>query len=302
MKTAILTYPQHHFVDITPLTARYMVLTQSILTFLTAGCLRDVMRATQKVRRLIRLYSRLDTQNRLWARKLEMLSDRGWRERVLRDLGGLRKLKLWDAACERILERRDAPLKTPQAQEPAWLYTPDRIAESERLKAKVRQYSHNAHNLLIVRNRFHVDFEGEFRLAPLPRRERAVRRLKVYTAQTLSDYDWDPTPFEKDKGLGAAAVWPVEFYAAAALEANLMEGLDALSSVISAQCLETQTQKLRPNTEDSSLSLGPAVAPVDVVKPNTPRLRDDKREWGNAVPLHLVLDRKTYRDIFENPV
>lgn len=292
MKTTTLTYPQYKFIDIAPLAARYAILTQAILTFVTTGQVHQAMRITQKVRRLIRLYARLDTQNKLWARKLEMLSDRGWRERVLKDLGGLRKLRLWEEARERILQRRTLHVKPPKPQEPAWLYTPERIAESERLKARARRCKRAGHNPRIVRDRFRVDIDGYFRLAPLPRYERAPRHLKVYTQQTIIDYDWDPAPFGKDDVLGVAIVWPVEFYAAAALEAKI----EAARSNIAPPEKAHGAAETESNPAAKKLPLGPLMYEGDKDS------RDDKRKCGGAVPLHLVLDRKIYDDIFENPV
>lgn len=292
MKTTNFTYSPYEFIDIAPLAARYAILTQAILTFAIMGQPCRAMRVTQKVIRLIRLYARLDTQNKLRARKLEMLSDRGWRERVLRDLGGLRKLRLWEAAKARILQKRGAPVKRPEPQEPAWLYTPERIAESERLKARARRCMRACHNPLIVRDRFRMDFDGQFRLAPLPRCERAPRQLKVYTQQTISEYDWDPTPFGKDDVLGVAIVWPVEFYAAAALEAKIETARSNLVLTENARSADEP----RPDPTAETLPLDLPLREGNIVS------RDNRRKSGGAVPLHLVLDRKTYDDIFENPV
>ena len=71
-----------------------------------------------------------------------------------------------------------------------------------------------------MRDRVKMDFEGEFRLAPLPRGERAARQLRVYTANSISDYDWNPIPFATETGFGPAAVWPAEFRAAKDIEAG----------------------------------------------------------------------------------
>ena len=226
MKTATLDYPTYtlRFIDTAPLAARYELLCASIMMFIEAGQIARVLRLTHKVRRLVRAFTQLDRHNILLQRKLNMLSNAAWRERVLQELGGLRKLKLWEAAKKRIEARIEARRETPRKaapvseQTPAWLLTPERMAESERLKAHTRLCGRATAHPLILRDRVKMDFDGMFRLAPLPRGERAKRRVKVYTQNTIVDYDWNNIPFAKETGLGPAMVWPAEFYAAMGME------------------------------------------------------------------------------------
>lgn len=265
MKTASLTYPRQHFIDTAPLAARYEVLVQAVLAFIAAGRMREMLRHSYKIARLVRVYTRLERQNALWARKLEMLSDKGWRERVLRDLGGVRKLKLWEAARDRVLARGDSPACESEPNEPAWLYTPERIAESERLKAHARKCARATAHPRVFRDRVTMDFDGLFRLAPLPRLRASGRQIKVYTQNTIIDYDFNGIPFEAEIGLGPATVWPVEFYAAAKVEVDESSGV---------------TLKIVKDDE---------VSGSDTVEPR-------------MLPLHLALSPKTYRGLFENPV
>ena len=223
MKTATFTYSPPHIIDTAPLAARYEVMLASLLALIAAGRHGDVLLYSRKVLRLVRVFTRFEAQNILTRRKIEMLTNAPWRERVLRELGGMRKLSLWEAARARIEERAGRAPKPAKPLDPSWLYTPERIAESERLKARTRDCAKACAPERVVRDRVKMDFEGEFRLAPLPRGERAARRPIVYTANSISDYDWNPLPFAPQSGFGPATVWPVEFRAAMEIEAGAAE-------------------------------------------------------------------------------
>jgi len=290
MKTASLTYPSYHFIDTAPLAARFEVLSQAVLTFLAAGQFGLVLKSTQKVRRLVRVFTRLEAHNHLLARKLEMLSHGPWRDRVLKDLGGLRKLKLWEAARERIDARAAAPARPPQDDNPPWLYTAERIAESERLKAWARECSRACAHPNIVRDRVKVDLKGEFRLAPLPRGSRAAARVKVYTRADISDYDWNPIPFDRPEGFGPATVWPVEFHAAMAIEARILEEREASSLVIPA--------KAGTSSKEQHCETGPRLRGDDKVKCGNDRLDNPAYTFQKPISLEAALPYKTYRDLF----
>ena len=221
MKTAAQTYSPPHLIDTAPLALRYQVMIASLFAFMAAGRHRDVLSYSFKILRLVRVFTRFEAQNILTKRKLEMLCNSAWRDRVLRELGGMRKLGLWEAARARIEEREGRTPKPITPEEPSWLYTPERIAESERLKARTRFCAKAGMPERIVRDRVKMDFEGEFRLAPLPRGERAPRRRKVYTAASLTEYDYNPLPFAPQSGFGPATVWPAEFRAAMMVEARM---------------------------------------------------------------------------------
>jgi len=297
MKTASLTYQTPHYIDTAPLAARYEIMVAAILACLEVGRLGDMLRYTHKVVRLVRVFTRLEAQNVLTRRKLDMLIDKPWRERVLRELGGLRKLTLWEAVKARIETRATATLKPIRDENPSWLHMPDRIAESERLKARVRECGRATAHPLVFRDKCKMDFEGEFRLAPLPRGPRGARRVKVYTQNTIVDYVWNNIPFAKEKGFGPASVWPVEFYAAMELG-----GGDLLLS---------SSRKRGSNSEDSTMLLDPRVREGDKEESEDDKLEskgDEEESEGDKVngipllPLHLAITRKSYRDCFEDPV
>jgi len=233
MKTASLPLPRHNIINTEPLFLRYEVLAQAMLAMTLAGQFLKAGLAARKIVRLARVASKLEAHNVQLRNKLKMLSHKQWREKVLKDLGGLRKLIMWEAAKARIEARAALPKKESKRTGPAWLYTAERIAESERLKARKREIFRANQNPRIVRDRCKVDCEGDFRLAPLPRGERAPRQMKVYTENTIIEYDWNPMPFQEEKGFGPACVWPEEFYAAMKIEAEILEertGEDALST------------------------------------------------------------------------
>ena len=236
MKTATLTYPKHlsRRIDLAPLDVRYRVLMASIMALIEAGKMTRVVKLTAKLNRLVRCYVKLHTHNEHLTLKLDMLLDKPWRERVLKELGGMSRLKLWEAAKARIEERRKAPPKPARKAEPSWLYTPERIAESERLKAYARKCGKATAHPRVFREPVRVDYDGLFRLAPLPRGERAPRQVVVYTANTISDYDWNNMLIATPKGFGPAPVWPAEFYAAAEAERAVRTEKDTHSFVIPA--------------------------------------------------------------------
>jgi len=128
------------------------------LAMVIAGRFRVSGRLAHKVVRLVRALTQCEAHNIHLTRKLDMLLNKPWREQVLKELGGLRKLKLWEAARDRI-----------QAI----------------LKAHARLCGRATAHPNIVRDRCKVDFDGLFRLAPLPRGERAKGQVKVYTRRGL---------------------------------------------------------------------------------------------------------------------
>ena len=216
-----------------------------------------------------------------------MLTHKPWREQVLKELGGLRKLKLWEAAKLRIETRAAATPKAVKDERPAWHLTPERIAESERLKARARMCGRAAAHPLVFRDRCKMDFDGLFRLAPLPREERAKGQMKVYTKNSIVDYDWNNTPFAKEEGFGPAPVWPVEFYAAMALETQSERNYGNYNHLNGTITTERRSRK----TSDSQEEQGDSWLPDQVW---------DERNLDiiPTIPLDQVLSPKVRRDLF----
>ena len=89
------------YIDAKPLEARYLALIALIKTYIDIGRHREMERASYRMARTIKAYIKVLTHNDLLTRKLDMLASPIWRKRVLKDLGGLQKLKLWDKAFQR---------------------------------------------------------------------------------------------------------------------------------------------------------------------------------------------------------
>jgi len=173
----------------------------------------------------------------------------------------------------------------------------------------------------IVRDRVKMDFDGLFRLPPLPRQEKLPANTKIYTEASIIDYDWNSMPLNKETGFDPAMVWPHEFYAAMVLDGEMeeeeQEEVSVHKSVIPHHGLSHSEKPLDagPNAKDSPQSSGPAYAPV-LCKQNHKLLRDERGERQGAreddredtiegiplLPLSSALPPDSYRDLFENPV
>ena len=278
-----LTFSPPRFIDTAPLTARYELLIATMMALLSAGLHDDVLRVSLKVLRLTQAFIRADRHNRLLRRKREMLANPAWRMRVLRELGGLRRLKLWDAARLRAKGSPARQIMRDVPKQPAWRNTPERRAESERLKAPVRDCAKACVPENIMRDRVRMDFDGMFRLAPLPRTPHGKRQVRIYTAADIVDYRYNAVPFATVTGLGPATVWPAEFYAA---------------------MLVDKEKSSEPNTLPT-LSLIPAKAGIQISKsdiwiPN--QVWDERDEREEIMSLPAFIGEKPYRVLFENPV
>jgi len=298
MKTATFSSPQHHFIDLAPLSARYEVLTHAVLTYLAAGQLGLMLRYSRKVLRLVQVFTKLEAQNILLTRKREMLSHAPWRERVLKELGGLRRLKMWETARARVLALGDAPAVTPKPSEPSWLYTPERRAESERLKAHARKCARAGAHPNIYRDRVKMDFDGLFRLPPLPRDKTGMRQVKVYTKNSIVNYDFNGMPFGEVKGFGPAMVWPVEFYAAMGLEVehDINKGCHTVANSVCPVPMPESAPKDQDGIQPQLYSMGSGLSLASQTQGRNDNLAFD------ALPLRFAMNRKTYNFIFENPV
>ena len=297
------TYQPPHIIDTAPLAVQYELMTHAILALIAAGHMALVLRYSQKLLRLIRVYNRLTGANVLVRRKRDMLGNSGWRRAVLRQLGGRERLRRWDEMNARFMPRLETKSAEslngygPVNEPPAWLNTPERIAESERLKARVRKIRRATVHPNIVRDRVKTDFDGLFRLPPLPRKSRLSANIKIYTQQTISEYDWNPIPFAKETGFGPAMVWPREFYAAMIADGEMTEAeVLAPYSVIPDQgeACRSGTQHQRAVPIVRSRLCSPAGFG-----------QDDKNENGGTVeehnkPLSLreVLSEKIWNDLF----
>jgi hypothetical protein len=154
-----------------------------------------------------------------------------------------------------------------------------------------------------------MDFEGQFRLAPIPRQKGSMRKEKIYTEASICDYYYNAMPYHEVKNFGPATVWPAEFRAAIEAEERVIAEREKSTSVTNSVIPhEAQADDAGPNTEDTPLSLGPA-SQCCLRSKNTERgmtgesVVQDKTD-DSAIPTVRVIDviaLKAYKDMFENP-
>ena len=202
--------------DLAALAAHYTrlitVLNVFVLTGNFSGALKKSVEIGRAARALIKGKVRVASEQA----KAKMLRCPGWRARVIADLGGTRKLALWNAAMGRAIAR-ERSLRTswekPQAAQPAPVITPATIAAAKReaaRRAHIRDCAKACANPRIFKDPFRVDQDGLFRLPPVPRVPMTGSR-----PATPCDYAYDARKLTKLTGAFAPAmVWPIEFYIA----------------------------------------------------------------------------------------
>jgi len=245
------------FIDTASMVAAYERLCAMVPLILAHPTARGLLENARKAGHLVREFTQAEFSNYQRGLKLDMLSHGPWRERVLKELGGEAKLTAWDAAQERYASRKETSL--PEVVPSAWRKTPERLAEEERLKAHARKCARATAHPRIFRDPFRVDFEGQFRLAPLPRLS-TPRRDPAAVPFAIEDYNYDGTPIAKMSGFDApVTVWPVEFRAAARLEAEILEQRERPSPASQSPCsvmpLHKQTSLLSSRTKCEALQI-----------------------------------------------
>ena len=162
-------------------------------------------------RRIVRGLIREASQAYRFELKMAMLNTPAWRLRVMKDLGGLQAFINWQ-------KRRKTGPKLKRHITP--------LTEEERAhRAHIRTAAKRAANPLITEDPFKVDFEGQFRLAPLPRFAREGGRFRPNQDEGISapDYEYDGTQKTDMRGLNAPiSVWPEEFLMFAEREAEAL--------------------------------------------------------------------------------
>ena len=125
-----------------------------------------------------------------------------------------------------------------------------------------------------------------FRLAPLPRAKRqGVRKLTIYSEQTIGEYEYNAVPVYKPDGLGIVTVWPMEFYAAMALEVeDQSAGSNDVNSPAAGLALARDDKTEDPEDTDEWYDI------IDDI------IDKDMNVLANFIGIN------TYRYVFENPV
>jgi len=145
-----------------------------------AGSLPDITCLTARYGRLL-----------LRAVKAKMLACPGWRARVIADLGGVRKLALWNAAMDRAIKRardRRTLWRPPQRACGAQIITRETAAADAReaaRRAHIRACAKACVNPAILIDPFRVDQDGLFRLPPVPRAPRSLQKALQFYRSVL---------------------------------------------------------------------------------------------------------------------
>ena len=219
MKARPTFYVPDALPDIPALTARYERLILMVKILLITGDYSGVLKTSLDLRRAAKALIKGKVRAAATERKLQMLLCPKWRARVIEDLGGMRKLALWTAAMKRavVCAREYKHRWEPESKRESGYIPPHIIAA--RAAQDLQMAKDRAHAKLcakacvnpgIFKDPFRVDFDGYFRLPPVP-------RAPGMAGQTMParEYVYDARPVTKMTGIYAPApVWPAEFYAA----------------------------------------------------------------------------------------
>ena len=219
MKARLTFYVPDALPDIPALTARYERLILMVKILLITGDYSGVLKTSLDMQRAAKALIKGKVRAAATERKLQMLLCPKWRARVIEDLGGMRKLALWTAAMKRavVREREDKDRWKPEPKRESGYIPPHIIAaraaqdfQMAKDRAHAKLCAKACANPDIFKDPFRVDFDGYFRLPPVPRAPRAVGQ-----SARGREYIYDARPVTKLTGIYVpAAVWPAEFYAA----------------------------------------------------------------------------------------
>jgi len=242
-------------IDIAPLAALYMAAIAGFEALRIAGTYRRMPAASRKIGTVVRALIKAKMHNHHVDLKLRMLLNPQWRNRVLRELGGRHKLGLWITRLMRLEGRLPSQRRVrPVQSEPVWWRSPERVAQSEALKAHARLCAKACAPQGTYRDPFKMDREGQFRLAPLPRLSANLssgqpRKAVIYTQLTISDYNYNAVPVYRPQ-IGPASVSPFEFIAAARMDKAEEDNTDVISDSPSV-ALESPREEEEDDDEET---------------------------------------------------
>ena len=216
MKARLSFYAPDGLPDIPALTARYERLILMVKVLILARDYAGVLKTSFEIGRAVRALIKGKTRAAAQERKFQMLLSPVWRARVISDLGGMRKLALWNAAMKRaVLRSFDNKHRwRPEAMSPSSGFIPPQIIAAQKLESarreRIRDCARACANPNIFKDPFRVDFDGNFRLPAVPRAPASGVK-----SSSTREYEYDARPINKLTGIHAPAmVWPAEFYAA----------------------------------------------------------------------------------------
>jgi len=251
--TYLNTYPAHHaqhaepdvkadlyanydlpqFIDMAPLEAALRGLCALVCIMSDKQLYKQQAKASRRMHQAVKGLIAAGEHNIRLETKLAMLASPEWRARVLRDLGGDAALERW----VRIMDKRRAAMDAlfgGRAQERPRPSDAQLIARAANLqKAKLalfhKRFQHTCRESVRRRgfdmpnpnsfvDRYKVDQEGQFRLAPL-------KRFASHKGVKKPDFnrgDQDPASDHKLRysALDPIELYPAEFHAAQLLEAR----------------------------------------------------------------------------------
>ena len=195
--------------ELAPLRAQYALLCAQLLAALIHP--GAALRVTYQLRRHVRVLIQASQAHFRARQKTDMLLCPSWRERVISELGGWKRLRRW-------AKRQAAIAAAPREKAyETCLHPAKDDAERERRALMRELMKANAHPL-ILRDPCRMDFDGEFRLPP-------QIRLVNPLADPDYDYDFDARPWADFSGVRTPiTVWPEEFKAAAEARPHVKAG------------------------------------------------------------------------------
>jgi len=202
-----------------------------LMTFVILADSREVLRNARRIARATKELIKAEQHNERVLLKFEMLLSPVWRARVLKDLGGTRALKRWERTNDRAAKRR-AGIKilkphasNAQREARALNLAKAKLALREKRAKQPRRFYDDSHPN-IYKDPCKVDFEGQFRLAPIKRGPRVVKTRVKVKPRRLSSGLWDKIPPKtriksvKINKINPIPLWPIEFEAAEEFEAS----------------------------------------------------------------------------------
>jgi hypothetical protein len=186
--------------DLGPLRAHYVFLCAQLLAAIVHP--DAALSLARQLRRHVHVMIQASQAHFRRRQKIAMLLRPDWRERVIADLGGWKRLRRWT-------KRQAAIEAAPPDKAYQTLRHPAADEEETARRARMRELMKANTHPLILRDPCRMDFDGWFRLPP-------QARLVNPIADPDYDYDFDPRPMADFSGLKTPiTVWPEEFRAAA---------------------------------------------------------------------------------------
>jgi hypothetical protein len=189
--------------DLGPLRAHYVFLCAQLLAAIVHP--DAALSLARQLRRHVRVMIQASQAHFRRRQKIAMLLRPDWRERVIADLGGWKRLRRWT-------KRQAAIEAAPPEKVYEKVFHPAADEEEAARRAHMRELMKANTHPLILRDPCRMDFDGRFRLPP-------QARLANPIADPDYDYDFDPRPMADFTGLKTPiTVWPEEFRAAAEIK------------------------------------------------------------------------------------